>query len=271
MKYGKVHKLCIEIITLCLKRREKQYGGDRLKIKYHACVRYEYTYSQKLLSLLIAERIEYSYLAGTAFVFDFFSDNPKCDEILYLLKDNPLTIPMAVYSKGEMGKAEWFLMEATRTFIETNNFEYTFDMLCEYQTSYDTRYHHIVQKNPYVVKRIPKWKPKFNFCSEGSGDFSTIFCSDEAREKLIESKIQGIEFLPLLKGDLVTPQRKVHQLSFSQKLPITAFDFIRPYKEQICQNCGKITWSIRSHHHRDFDWYKFRSLGLCFRCYCFCH
>ena len=203
-----------------------------MKIEYHCSVNYSNT---ELLALLEREKIKHEDVMGKDFVFDVFSDHPKCEEILQYVnqEENPFIIQTAIFSKKDMEQAEWFTFVATRSLVGTRNNDYTFDFLCEYCNEYGIqKSYHRVQKNHFVVKSVPKWKPKFNFCSEECGDFATIFCSDFAKETLIENQILGVDFLPVLKGDLVTPKENIHQLIFPNVLPEGAIDFVGKHRKE---------------------------------------
>lgn len=233
----------MQIIQACLKLREKQYGGIDMKIKYHCNSSY---HNKKLQDLLAFENIKCVDVMGNSFVFDFYSDHPKCDEILSYLKQetNPLIIQEAIYTKEEMEKAEWYEMYATRQVVDTRDWDYTYQCSCEYIKDNRVRYYHSDQVKPFILQGMPKWKPRFNFCTDACGDFSLTFCSDYGKEKLIEKGITGIEFMPVLKGDKKTPKENIHQLKFTQTLPREAFDFIGKYKEIVCPICGKINYAF---------------------------
>lgn len=233
----------MRIIQACLKLREKQYGGIDMKIKYHCSERYE---NKSLLNLLESENIKHTDVMGKSYVFDIYSDNPRCEEILNYLRQNPnpFILQEAIYSKEEMQKAEWYEMYATRQVVDTRDWDYTYEFLCPYQHGEDIRYKHMTQIRPFILQGMPKWKPKYNFCTNACGNFSLTFCSDYGKEKLIEKGITGIEFMPVLKGDKKTPKENIHQLKFTQTLPREAFDFIGKYKEIVCPICGKINYAF---------------------------
>ena len=235
----------MRIIQVCLKLQEKQYGGtNKVKIKYHCSGRWD---NKSLVELIESEKIKYDDCDDRYFVFDFYSDNPKCEEILNSLnrQPRPLIIQEAIYSKEEMQKAEWYEMYATRQVVDTRDWDYTYEFLCPYQHGEDIRYKHMTQVRPFILQGMPKWKPRFNFCTDACGDFSLTFCSDYGKEKLIEKGITGIEFMPVLKGDRKTPKENIHQLKFTQILPREAFDFIGQYKEIVCPICGKINYAFK--------------------------
>lgn len=214
-----------------------------MKIKYHCSGRWD---NKSLVELIESEKIKYEDCDDRYFVFDFYSDNPKCEEILNSLNQqpNPLIIQKAIYSKEEMQRAEWYEMFATRQVVDTRDWNYTYEYTCEYLKDNKVKHYHLDQANPFILQGMPKWKPRFNFCTDACGDFSLTFCSDYGKEKLIEKGITGIEFMPVLKGDRKTPKENIHQLKFTQTLPREAFDFIGKYKEIVCPICGKIDYAF---------------------------
>ena len=210
-----------------------------MKTEYHCSISNK---NIALIELLNRENIKYDEtLSG--FVFDFYSDHPKCDEIISLVKSDPETrfppsiSETAIFSKEEMENANWFFMQATRPLIETRKNEYTFNYSCKLPSELP-RYHHRIQVNPFVVKAMPKWKTKFNFASECCGDFSMIFCSDFAREKITQSDIVGIDFVPVYKGNLTEIKEDIHQFKVDNILPTEAFRFIGNHIIEPCPICG---------------------------------
>lgn len=215
-----------------------------MKIEYHCSVSNKNT---ALIELLNREKIKYSEgIPGILdeIIFDICSDHPKFNEIFSLAKiaieneSPPLMIETAIFSKEEMESAKWFFMQATRPLIETKKDEYTFNYSCKLPTELP-RFKHRTQVNPFVVKAMPKWKTKFNFASECCGDFSMIFCSDFAREKITQSDIVGIDFAPVYKGNLTELKEDIHQFKVDNILPTEAFHFIGNHRIELCPICGK--------------------------------
>lgn len=214
-----------------------------MKTKYHCSCHWD---SRALHKLLEAENIKCSDFENF-FVFDFYSDHPKAQLILQLTRQDsrPMIIEMAIFSKEEMDRAEWFSMEATRQIVDTRNWEYTFAFECEFDLNSSKRYGHITQVNPFLSSPMPKWKNKFNFCSTAYGDFSTIFCSDYARKCLEESDVVGIDYLPVLKGDLKTSKENLHQLIFPNIFPTDALEAIGEHTVEPCPVCGKTKYIFK--------------------------
>ena len=210
-----------------------------MKTKYHCSVSNK---NIALIELLNREKIKYTDCLDDI-VFDICSDHPNFDVIFSLVKtviENelpPLIIETDIFSKEEMENANWFFMPATRQLIETRKDEYTFNYSCKLPSELP-RYHHRIQVNPFVVKAMPKWKTKFNFASECCGDFSMIFCSDFAREKITQSDIVGIDFLPVYKGNLTELKEDIHQFKVDNILPADAFRFIGDHRIEPCPICG---------------------------------
>lgn len=213
-----------------------------MKIKYHCSSYFDNT---ALVELLEKAKVRIDILEPrsiyNSFVFDIDSDNPFCSEALARVKldPDPFIIETAIYSQKEMDDAQWYTMEATRSMVGTTNFDFTYECCCEYHTSCETRYYHCVQVRPFVTKSIPKWKTRFHFCSSDGGDFSLIFCSNEARKSLIENQIAGLDFLPVLKGDLTTVRDEIYQLDYLHTIDMDAFTPIGSYYEDICPVCGE--------------------------------
>lgn len=214
-----------------------------MKKEYHCSCSSKNTFLMEFL-----DREQIKYVQGlNGFIFDFYSDHPKCDEIISLVKSDPETrfspsiIETAVFSKKEMENANWFFMQATRPLIETKKPEYTFTYYCRLPTDIP-RYHHRTQVNPFVVKAMPKWKTKFNFASECCGDFSMIFCSDYAKEKITQSGIVGIDFSPVYNGNLTKIKEDIHQFKVDNILPADVFYFVGEHRIEPCPICGKTNY-----------------------------
>ena len=86
---------------------------------------------------------------------------------------------------------------------------------------------------------MPKWKTKFNFASECCGDFSMIFCSDFAREKITQSDIVGIDFAPVYKENLTEIKEDIHQFKVDNILPADVFYVVGEHRIELCPVCGK--------------------------------
>ena len=130
--------------------------------------------------------------------------------------------------------------------IETKNVDYTYDAKCPYVTEYGMhRHHHLDQVNPFVSSKTPKWKKGYNFCSVETGFMTQIFCSDFAKETILKNGINGVHFMPVLKGDFETPTSDVSQLVFKNKLPLQSYTFIGEYIEEVCPFCGRINYCFK--------------------------
>lgn len=211
-----------------------------MKTKYHCSATYD---NIELISLLQNEKIKITDVNGTDFVFDFFSDTPQCDTILRCTKkeEHPLILKEAIFSKEEMQKAEWYTFKASRTVMETKKVDFTYVVSCPFPDPNPfNKHHHKTQINPFVSNKTPKWKANFNFCCTDTGDYELIFCSDHAKNIIIGNDIKGVEFLPVLKGDLSTPRENVQELMIPNILPEDALVLYGAYKEQICPLCGKV-------------------------------
>lgn len=212
-----------------------------MKIEYRCLEPYKNEYSQKIIKILEEEKIKYTDIMGNAFVFYLYSDHERTKEILgYLQRKYSMA---AIFSKEEMGNANWYTFEATRHDIETSDFNFTFKQSCPFNTELGTRYWHTVQANPFVSKRIPKWKNNYNFCSVNTGDFNKIFCSNIAQVMIKNRDIKGIDFVPVINKKGVATEN-VSQLCFSNILPREAFDFVGEYREIICPFCGEVRYAF---------------------------
>ena len=69
-----------------------------------------------------------------------------------------------------------------------------------------------------------------------------IFCSDFAKATILKNDIRGLDFIPVLISDLVTPTPDVSQLVFKNKLPLKAYTFTGKYSEDACPSCGRINY-----------------------------
>ena len=177
--------------------------------------------------------------------FNIYSDAEYSEDLLSYIKnlDGTSISKFSIFSKQEMEAANWYLLEATHLGIGTSNTEYTYDAKCLYSTAYGMkRYYHLDQVNPFVSKKTPKWKNRYQFCGVDTGFITKIFCSDYARDAIIRTGISGVDFMPVLKGDLKTETPDVSQLVFRNKLPLEAYKFIGDYEERVCPFCGRINY-----------------------------
>ena len=177
--------------------------------------------------------------------FTIYSDTDGSGELLNYIR--PLTdtsiAKSSVYSNQEIEAARWYLLCVTRMGIETKRTDFTYDAKCLFSTAYGMkRYYHFDQKNPFVSKKTPKWKSGYNFCSLETGNMTRIFCSDYAKDTILKNEINGVDFMPVLKGDLITPTPNVSQLVFKNKLPLEAYTFIGKYSELKCPMCGRVNY-----------------------------
>ena len=177
--------------------------------------------------------------------FTVYSDMEDSDEFLKHIETLPGTSisKSSVFSNREMEDANWYLLYVTRMGMETKNVDYTYDAKCPYVTEYGMhRSRHLDQVNPFVSSKTPKWKNGYNFCSVETGFMTQIFCSNFAKETILKNQISGVEFMPVLKGDLATPTPDVSQLVFKNKLPLEAYTFIGKYSKDACPLCGRINY-----------------------------
>lgn len=196
----------------------------------------------ELIDILKAEKIKMIDIMGTHFVFDFYSDNPRSNDILKLSSedDQHIITKEAIFSSQEMDQAEWYIFLATRSVVETKKSDFTYNLRCPFQTSTGIRYRHKEQINPFITKKTPKWKSNYNFCSTDTGNFSLIFCSDHAKATIIEKDIRGVDFMPVLHKDLITQCENVHELIIPNILSKEALVLVGEYKENTCSSCGQI-------------------------------
>ena len=214
-----------------------------MKIEYYCCIDTD----KSLLDILDYNGISYEinkYPDDEWCTFTVYSDMPVTEDILRYIKGKKGTTihETDIFSDEEMEKAKWYLFYVTRMGIDTKNPDFTYEYSCLYYVSPEygfEKYHHCEQINPFVTSKTPKWKTKYHFCSTETGEITKIFCSDYAKDIIIQNGIKGVEFIPVLKGDLVTHTENVNQLTFPNKLPFEAFTFIGKYKEIVCPFCGK--------------------------------
>lgn len=213
-----------------------------MKFEYYCRVDYDL----HLIDLLQAEKIKYkSDEIIKRLYFTLFSDNEQSQKILNYIKsfDDTLITKSSIFSKEEMERANWFLLYATHMGIDTSKTDYTYNAKCLYSTAYGMkRYYHLDQVNSFVSKKTPKWKNKYQFCSLETGDRTKIFCSDYAKEAILKAEITGVDFMHVIKGDLLTKTQDVSQLVFTNKLPLKAYTFIGEYTESVCPFCGRINY-----------------------------
>ena len=212
-----------------------------MKTKYSILESYKSEHAPTIIKILEEENIAFDDIMGNAFVFHIYSDNERTNEILGYIKSGYSM--EAIFSKEEMENANWYTFEATRHDIETSDPYFTYEYSCPYETRTGVRYHHAKQINPYISKRVPKWKNNYNFCSVNTGDFNIIFCNDIAKMMINNRNITGIEFMPVVNRYNI-PTENVSQLCFSNILPRDAFAFIGEYSEIVCPLCGEIRYSF---------------------------
>ena len=210
-----------------------------MKYKYYCRVKPD----SYVVRFLEQKNVKYKIATITEMlIFDIYSDTEQSEEFLEYIqrREGNLITKSSVFSEQEMENANWYLLYATRMGMETKDVQYTYDAKCLYSTAYGIhKYHHLDQVNPFVSSKTPKWKNRYNFCSEETGFMTKIFCSDFAKEAIVKNQITGVDFIPVLKKDLKTNVSDVNQLMFPNKLPLEAYTFIGKYKEKVCPFCGR--------------------------------
>lgn len=213
-----------------------------MKYKYYCRV----TPDPYVISLLDSQKVKYEIYSFTnTLIFDIYSDTERVEEILECIenKKGNLITKSSLFSNQEMEDANWYLLYVTRMGMETKKVDYTYDAKCPYVTEYGMhRHRHLNQVNPFVSSKTPKWKKGYNFCSVETGFMTQIFCSNFAKDTILKNEIIGVDFMPVLKGDLATPTPDVSQLVFKNKLPLEAYTFTRKYSEDACPLCGRINY-----------------------------
>ena len=213
-----------------------------MKYRYYCCVNED----DRVIDLLKTKNLKYRASEAHRFLsFEVFSDMKDCEDFLSFLRTIPGTTirKSSVFSDKEMEDASWYLFYVSRMGMDTSNVEFTYNARCRYTTIYGIKKcHHLDQINPFVSKKTPKWKNGYQFCSTETGWTTKIFCSDLAKETIKKSGINGVEFMPVLKGDLKTETPDVSQLVFPNKLPREAFEFIGAYHKEVCPYCGEFDY-----------------------------
>ncbi len=214
-----------------------------MKIEYH-CI--EKQNNSELCNILIQQNIKmFNMSNGIDVIFDFYSDTPMADKILEIINrsEKPFLIRSAIYSAKEMKEAQWYSINATMLAIDTRKVEFTYSYPCPYDGD-ENRYYHQKQVNPFVANRMPKWKHRYNFCGVENGDTHKIFCSSQAKSILMERGLSGVEYMPVLKGDMVTQQDNIYQLVFPNILAKEAIEFVGEYNEIKCPICGRVSYEF---------------------------
>lgn len=191
----------------------------------------------------ILQKNTVSYRDGeNRIVFHFKESHPNFQVIEQAAKEAQGTIIRSrVYTKQEMDHARWFYMRSKCgkiSITEESSFEYSCRQTFYYQGIELNKWKHCRQIAPVHTKKTPKWKPKNNFYSIDTGDFWSIFCSDFAKETLLQNT-NGLEFMPVLKGKTDKPLEDIHQLSVPKKLPLEALEFDGQITVSSCPYCGK--------------------------------
>lgn len=201
------------------------------------------TKDKTIIGLLNKYSVKYS-TSDNLLIFDINSKQEYYNELIELLdKHNRKPILEVKYSKEELKSSNWFIMEATRAVLDNQNDDFTFIYSCAYQT-YCTHWKHRIQKNSFVVKKTPKWKTSYNFCSEDTGNYSFMFCSDYAKHTLTNNNITGVDFLPVLHTNLSSQQININQITSHHKISFLDVEFLGKYKTIVCPTCGKTSYAF---------------------------
>ncbi len=213
-----------------------------MKYKYYCCVDFD----SYVIKFLESRKIKHETSSiPNRLYFTVYSDTEQNEELLSYIKklEGTSITKSSVYSKQEMEEANWYLLEVYRMGIDTSKPDFTYDAQCRYVTAYGMKKcHHLEQVREFISKRTPKWKSGYQFCSVETGAVTIIFCSDYAKEAIIQSGVTGVDFMNVLKGDLKTQTPDVSQLVFKNKLPLEAYKFVGDYTEEKCPMCGKINY-----------------------------
>ena len=213
-----------------------------MKYEFYCCV------NEDVSVIAFLEKHKINYKTDTrmkCIFFTVYSDTENSDALLRYIKTLPGTSisKSSIFSNQEMEAANWYLIYVTRMGMETKNVVYTYEAKCHYATIYGMKKHyHLDQVNPFVSTKTPKWKNGYHFCSTETGFMTQIFCSTYAKNIILDSKINGVDFIPVVKKDLETEVHDVHQLVFSNKLPLEAYTFVGNYRERVCPFCGRINY-----------------------------
>ena len=140
------------------------------------------------------------------------------------------------YSKEEITSAKWLVLKSSGSKVQ---YEYTNDAFapsCQYKRMFtkEPYFRHYEQIGSLSSHRIVRWGARQFFTGPNSGD-DMIFCSEKAKE-LLNGKYQGLEFWPVKKYNKGTCIEDLHQLIFTQNLPLEA---ISGGKSIRCKGCGK--------------------------------
>ena len=219
-----------------------------MKFKFYCRVNED----NNVINFLETQKIKYE--AGPIpkrIYFTIYSDTEGIEDFLRYIQVLPesLISKSSVFSNEEMEDANWYSFNVTRMGIDTKNEDYTYEAKCQYVTQYKNveikKCYHLDQINSFVSSKTPKWKNGYNFCSVETGNTTKIFCSDYAKERIIENGITGVSFMPVLKGYLKTQTPGVSQLIFNNKLPLEAYTLIGDYEECVCPLCGRINYIFK--------------------------
>ena len=168
--------------------------------------------------------------------FDVYNDENYYTDLVSFAK-NGLFIEFAEYSKEEIESASWLIMKSRCGKISTSNDNYTFKYDCPWEKDHE-RFDHQTQIREYIFDKKIVWKPKNNFYSDDSGDYSTIFCSEYAR-RIISENVNGIGFRNVLRKSTMKPRDDIFQLTFRDRLPHEALILPENIITITCKNCCK--------------------------------
>ncbi|MBR3815314.1 MAG: hypothetical protein IKJ27_01160 [Clostridia bacterium] len=193
----------------------------------------------ELIDYLNANGIFYEPVSIGSTVLDILESSPHWNYISKIVEHKKLPYSSETFfTKEELNNAEWLRIRSKwrfgypqpeLTFIKDGT-TYCYDNKCSECGSGE------VQREPFKIKKVPKWGKRFFGELNWIGD--ELFVNDKAKEALLENGIKGISFMDVLSknGKEVLPD--IHQLVIPNTLDGGLMAGCRAISEsQLCSKC----------------------------------
>ena len=155
-----------------------------------------------------------------------------------------------VYTQEELNTATWLTMRSTNWYkLEPKATEITFERSCGYERRNGfgdvwTAYHHQKQVAPFSFAKPIKWGRTafygscFNACHY-------LFCSEAAKNILLQNGLTGMSFNPVLHYRKNQPLEDIHQFNANTIIENDSIKFIGQARRWSCPVCGQEKYIVR--------------------------
>ena len=142
------------------------------------------------------------------------------------------------YTKEECANAKWLYARNTSSKILPVNCESIDTQRCHVKLSKIGMPlgRHEVQTEHYVIKSPIRWG-RSAFVSAYAHE-ERLFCNRATRKILSSSKLNGIQFLPVMKKATGQPMDDVYQIGIQHMVPDGAIGAISGMEDFVCDQCG---------------------------------